>query len=717
MLLYMIFGYAVAILKVAVGLGFVIFVHELGHFMVAKLCGVKCEKFYLGFDIGGWKFCKFRRGETEYGIGILPLGGYVKMLGQEDNPARLREEMERARQKAEGEPQSGPSAVDSGQPSATIESAAPGAEAPIEALVSLDPRSYMAKSVPRRMAIISAGVVMNVIFAFLMAVVAFSIGVDQPPCVIGDIFPGEPAWQAGLRVGDEILEIAGKPMKQFRDLQTAITLGDIDPEKGVELLVQRPGVEKPLTITVKPDRSRGAFLIGVGSPSTNWLLKDRRTWLIQKTSPELPGSPADLARPAFKNGDEIVKIDNVPVTSYTEVCAELGKRADKEITVTVERAVNDTDNPMARITDRVTTVVPRNYMRTVGLVMEMGEITAVQDGSPAASAGIRAGDMIQKIDGHSVADPMTLPDELARRAGETVEVTLERKGFETPVIVAAPLREALGFFPPQITASDRQVEVPALGVAFHVLNRIDRVIEGSRTAKAGLLPGDVLTEAVLMPPDKEVLRQLKVDQPKETIPFNGTDNRNWPALMCEFQRLLPGTTVKLTYLRQEAKREVELEPVEDMNWSNPDRGFVFEPLLYRDKAHDMGEACAMGGRETFDMLTIVFRSVKKLSTNQVSMRVMSGPVGIVMHALHIADQGTVQLLLFLTFLSANLAVLNFLPIPVLDGGHMVFLAYEGIRGKPANEHVQIVLTYIGLALILTLFVWVMGLDFGWIARH
>ena len=91
------------ILKVAVGLGFVIFVHELGHFVVAKLCGVKCEKFYLGFDIAGLKFCKFRWGETEYGIGILPLGGYVKMLGQEDNPAKLREEMERAKAGRRGE--------------------------------------------------------------------------------------------------------------------------------------------------------------------------------------------------------------------------------------------------------------------------------------------------------------------------------------------------------------------------------------------------------------------------------------------------------------------------------------------------------------------------------------------------------------------------------------------------------------------------------------
>jgi len=96
-------GLTVVILLSAFGLGFVIFVHELGHFLVAKLCGVKCEKFYLGFDIAGLRFCRFRWGETEYGIGILPLGGYVKMLGQEDNPAKLREEMERAK-RGEGWP-------------------------------------------------------------------------------------------------------------------------------------------------------------------------------------------------------------------------------------------------------------------------------------------------------------------------------------------------------------------------------------------------------------------------------------------------------------------------------------------------------------------------------------------------------------------------------------------------------------------------------------
>ena len=86
------------ILQVAIGLGFVIFVHELGHFLVAKACGVKCEKFYIGFDINGWSLGKFTWGETEYGIGILPLGGYVKMLGQDDNPAAAAREAQRAKE-------------------------------------------------------------------------------------------------------------------------------------------------------------------------------------------------------------------------------------------------------------------------------------------------------------------------------------------------------------------------------------------------------------------------------------------------------------------------------------------------------------------------------------------------------------------------------------------------------------------------------------------
>src|SRR3982751_4457184 len=163
------------ILKVAVGLGAVIFVHELGHFLVALACGVKVEKFMIGFDIGGYKV-SWRRGETEYGIGILPLGGYVKMLGQDDDPAHIKEQMEKSQvdvHSANAKPIKGPDGE----------------------TYYVDRRSYLAKSVPQRMAIISAGVVMNVIFAFIFAVIAYGMGVPYVPSIAGEVMPGSPAWK------------------------------------------------------------------------------------------------------------------------------------------------------------------------------------------------------------------------------------------------------------------------------------------------------------------------------------------------------------------------------------------------------------------------------------------------------------------------------------------------------------------------------------------
>jgi regulator of sigma E protease len=125
----------------------------------------------------------------------------------------------------------------------------------------------------------------------------------------------------------------------------------------------------------------------------------------------------------------------------------------------------------------------------------------------------------------------------------------------------------------------------------------------------------------------------------------------------------------------------------------------------------------LGWQETADATLLVYRSLHSLvATKQISVRNMSGPWGIITIALMQARQGLGNLLIFLTLLSANLAVINFLPIPVLDGGHMVLLIYEGIHGKPADERVQEILTWIGLIFILALMIFVFGLDLGWIAR-
>jgi regulator of sigma E protease len=96
---------------------------------------------------------------------------------------------------------------------------------------------------------------------------------------------------------------------------------------------------------------------------------------------------------------------------------------------------------------------------------------------------------------------------------------------------------------------------------------------------------------------------------------------------------------------------------------------------------------------------------------------LGGPVTIAKAAGYSAAEGISSLLIFLTMLSANLAVINFLPIPLLDGGHMVFLAYEWIRGRPANERFVVALHTAGFVLIVTLMLYVLALDFNLIERN
>ena len=106
---------------------------------------------------------------------------------------------------------------------------------------------------------------------------------------------------------------------------------------------------------------------------------------------------------------------------------------------------------------------------------------------------------------------------------------------------------------------------------------------------------------------------------------------------------------------------------------------------------------------------MVFRFLKKLGT-QVPFTALGGPGTIAMVAGSEASKGLPSFLVFLTMLSANLAVLNFLPIPLLDGGHIVFLAYEGIRGRPASERFVVAMHMVGFMFIIGLMLFVIGLD-------
>jgi membrane-associated protease RseP (regulator of RpoE activity) len=134
-------------------------------------------------------------------------------------------------------------------------------------------------------------------------------------------------------------------------------------------------------------------------------------------------------------------------------------------------------------------------------------------------------------------------------------------------------------------------------------------------------------------------------------------------------------------------------------------------------AATIGAALSRGFSTAVEDLSMVYRFLQKLWSRQISARLLGGPMSILQQAGRSAEEGFSALLLFLTMLSANLAVVNFLPIPVLDGGHMVFLTYEWLRGKPPSEGVVVALSYLGLILILSLMLFVFGLDLGLIPRN
>ncbi len=672
------------IAEVAAGLGFVIFVHELGHFLVAKACGVKCEKFYLGFDIYGIKLLKFQAGETEYGIGILPLGGYVKMLGQDDNPSAQMRENERSR--------AGGQAEHHALPHGDLP-AEPTLEAPIEH----DPRSYLAKSVPQRMAIISAGVIMNVIFAFLMAIVAYNIGVKEVPCVVGSTVPGGAAWCAGLRTGDEIIQLGDVKHPTFNDLRQDVPVSNL--EKGIKVLVKRPGVAEPIAKTLFPSSELGVPMIGLSSASDLTLISSK---------PVRKYSAASQAEPPLDGSDHIVAVDGQPISESYELYRPMIAKAGEPLKLTVERGGEGEEKPKAAEKQRVDVTIPPSPMKTLGMVMKIGPITGIQADSPASEAGLTLGDELLAIDGQPVGDPIALPHEVHKQMGKKVQLTVARdeQGKRTEKKIDVTFRNVDWYERP--IGPGQPISIPELGIAYTVLNEVVDVVAGGPAAKQGIRKGDRILSALMLPTEEE----KKLGETADPISFE--KRPNWVVFASEVLQIAPGT-VRLEVQSGDEKRPVDLQPVDAVGLFDIERGLNLEPKEFIFHASSMGEAVRLGGRKTVGSLMLVYRFLQKLG-GQIPVTAVGGPVAIAGEAARQAKEGLGTFLLFLTMLSANLAVINFLPIPVLDGGHMVFLAIEGIRRKPVSERIVLAFHYAGFLFLVSLMLFVLGLDLGLISR-
>jgi regulator of sigma E protease len=175
--------------------------------------------------------------------------------------------------------------------------------------------------------------------------------------------------------------------------------------------------------------------------------------------------------------------------------------------------------------------------------------------------------------------------------------------------------------------------------------------------------------------------------------------------------------VTLRFERDKQVQEVTLTAQPDPSWPwDEQRGLLLLPDTRMQQASYLGEAMALGMQRTYRSIVQIYLNLRAMITGRVSVKTLGGPITIANVAYIYAQmESFYDFILFLGIISVNLAVINFLPIPVLDGGHMVFLVYEKLRGRPASEQVRIAATYVGLMLIVSLMIFVIYLDVkrGW----
>jgi len=159
--------------------------------------------------------------------------------------------------------------------------------------------------------------------------------------------------------------------------------------------------------------------------------------------------------------------------------------------------------------------------------------------------------------------------------------------------------------------------------------------------------------------------------------------------------------------------DIEVVPTFDSNWPIVPRGWILLSDMRKQKANTTLEAIGLGFQDTHRTMLNVLNGIRQMVTGRIAWRKhLGGPITIARIAYSVAGQDIWEFIFFLGMISVNLAVINFLPIPLLDGGHMVFLIYEKLRGKPASEGVRVAATYAGLAFIACLILLVSWLDIG-----
>ena len=389
-------------------LGILIVVHELGHFLVAKACGVRVLKFSIGFGapIGFGKFrTRWEKNGTEYVIGWIPLGGFVRMLG---------------------EPM-------------------PGDEEFMEPVPedARDDEFLERKPVWQKLAVVFAGPAMNLFLPVVCLIGILWNGVDRFDAVVGMVESGSPAAISGLRPGDRILSVDGASVSFFEEVIEPVS--DREPGGRVLLGVDHEGERFDVEVSVAAQMIRNSYgtfeevgWIGIGNERLEARLG-------------LPDRESAAWQAGLRSGDRVVSVGGVEVEGWeafreahaeaatsrrgagdTTVVWQVARDAESANTGAVESAIDE------ELIETFEVVLPaRRNLASIGVVPATILVAEVSADRPASNAGLRRGDLVLAVDGAAVGSFRSFVSRVQTSAGRELVLTYARDGLTQTTRLAA----------------------------------------------------------------------------------------------------------------------------------------------------------------------------------------------------------------------------------------------------------------------------------------
>ena len=675
---------ALRIVAVLLGFGGIIMIHEFGHFVAAKLGGIKVEAFSIGMGpvvLGirklkeGWRFRVLPKigeeqhveegdNETEYQIAMLPIGGYIRMLGQSDTGAASEND---------------------------------------------DPRSYNNRPVGVRICVVSAGVIFNAIGAMVLFMALYMNGIDLPAGVVGRVIKNSPAYDAGIKAGDKIVEVNGDYFtvdgERCVDFETIFQAALLSSGEPVSYVVRhQDGTEEEIKVIPEKPAGSGKKLRFSGIEKPHKPVIDP---VIAK-NPDAVDDLWEKTGQGLRPGDEVKAVDGQAVTDpwhYRELVLQTFK-PEVKLRISRQWPIDpDSDQRTMESVKFAMLVSPtfedfRNEYDLTHFCSLVPRLTVAHDGKIPEAEKTKRQKVVEWIrqtvfrQEKSVL-PLETGDIIIRVAEvdypnyqQLRELTNEYEDKDMPVTVLRKDEQGL----------DQKVEL--------ILNPRKR--PGSKRVTVGFSPGLDMEHPVVaqvIPDSGHAMLLSEIPAGATIVAVDGESVSNFFEIATLLQKSA-GHKVSIEYMFEgkpggTAVVVPEFEPVHAE--ASLELVLPFAEMTRLFEASNPVQAVKMGVKKVSQFIMSNYATLGQLFRRDgVEVSDLSGPVGIISMTYQVTDYSVSRYLYFLGLISSCLAVMNLLPLPVLDGGHIVLLIIEKITGKPVHDKILVPIMYIGLALLLGL---------------